>query len=383
MLGGPREPGPKVLMVSDNSITLNFFHIYFEEERYNLVLCDAANKGFDACFRELDAQRPELVVIDVDNIKNKEEALSLANNIRKNNPLTALIIMFKDKDVEIETIQCMPDLLFFGHPELNVLNIQIGHALADRSRKLEEQRARARELQEMEREKRKFMQTAHDLKSEMTGLIGSMQLVTMALGGFESLNGAKLLSAIKEAQQDMEAATRSAEKIIEKVVKALRSRGNDGEDELFSPNDVIQEALNTVKKDALAKRVRLESTLDDSLEFMYGPQRIFLSAIYNLLLNAVQATPQRGEVSVSSKKTEDALELSVKDTGAGILAENLSRIWEPDFTSKEREGGTGVGMSIIKECSDLMGGKIKVVSKVNRGTTFTLTLPFYKRRSAG
>ncbi|MBW7571468.1 HAMP domain-containing histidine kinase [Caproiciproducens sp. AGMB10547] len=101
--------------------------------------------------------------------------------------------------------------------------------------------------------------------------------------------------------------------------------------------------------------------------------------ITNLVSNALKYTPEDGNVSVSVQESERGAELSVADTGKGIPPEDLPYIFErfyrADRSRNRRTGGLGLGLTITKAIVDAHGGTIEVVSEVDRGTTFTVTLP--------
>jgi signal transduction histidine kinase len=96
----------------------------------------------------------------------------------------------------------------------------------------------------------------------------------------------------------------------------------------------------------------------------------------NLLLNAAQAIPDKGTISISTAQAgDDAIQICIHDSGAGIPAENLQRIFEPFFTTKPIGKGTGLGLSIVWGIVGKHHGKMDVSSTVGIGTTFTITLP--------
>jgi signal transduction histidine kinase len=97
-------------------------------------------------------------------------------------------------------------------------------------------------------------------------------------------------------------------------------------------------------------------------------------ALLNLVRNAADAMSTGGALTVATRRSADgAVEVSVKDTGAGIPAENLDRIFEPFFSTKD--GGTGLGLALTQQIVEEHGGRIEVDSTPGRGTTFTLRLP--------
>ena len=95
----------------------------------------------------------------------------------------------------------------------------------------------------------------------------------------------------------------------------------------------------------------------------------------NLLVNAAQAVPDRGEVSISTRLEQDSVLVEISDTGAGIPEDQLSRIYDPFFTTKPVGEGTGLGLSISYGIIERHGGTIAVVSEIGLGTTFTVRIP--------
>jgi signal transduction histidine kinase len=96
-------------------------------------------------------------------------------------------------------------------------------------------------------------------------------------------------------------------------------------------------------------------------------------AVLNLVQNALDAVAQGGMVSITGQSTATQVQLQVSDTGSGIAAEQLARIFEPLYTTKP--GGTGLGLYIVQEIVAAHGGQITVASVEGQGTTFTITLP--------
>ena len=96
-------------------------------------------------------------------------------------------------------------------------------------------------------------------------------------------------------------------------------------------------------------------------------------AVLNLVQNALDAIAQGGRVSITGQGTATQVQLQVRDTGSGIAAERLERIFEPLYTTKP--GGKGLGLYIVQEIVAAHGGQITVASMEGQGTTFTITLP--------
>jgi len=95
--------------------------------------------------------------------------------------------------------------------------------------------------------------------------------------------------------------------------------------------------------------------------------------IINLVLNAIQAMPKGGEVTISASRTNQSVLLSVQDTGVGIPQEDMTNIFKPLFTKKAQ--GQGLGLAVAKRIVEAHGGRIDVSSHVGKGSIFTITLP--------
>lgn len=125
--------------------------------------------------------------------------------------------------------------------------------------------------------------------------------------------------------------------------------------------------------------INLRTELTDEI-YLEGDEKALKQALWNLLINAAQAMPKGGEVNIKlqriftpSKKEPGQAEIIVSDTGLGIAEDDLDKIFNPFFTTKEQ--GTGLGLAIVHRIIESHGGKIKVQSQLGQGTTFKINLP--------
>jgi signal transduction histidine kinase len=106
------------------------------------------------------------------------------------------------------------------------------------------------------------------------------------------------------------------------------------------------------------------------------------TTLVNLLGNAAKYTPEGGRVALKVKTADGALVIDVEDTGVGIAAEELPRVFEKFFRSADprvqQECGTGLGLPLAREVVRLHGGELTATSQLNKGSTFTVTLPLKK-----
>ncbi|MDP2960459.1 MAG: ATP-binding protein, partial [candidate division Zixibacteria bacterium] len=103
------------------------------------------------------------------------------------------------------------------------------------------------------------------------------------------------------------------------------------------------------------------------------PKRIE-QVLFNLIENAIEAMPQGGFLTIKTKKKEDLAIFEIEDTGCGINEENLQKLYIPFFTTKPK--GSGLGLPVSKKIIADHSGYIEVKSEMNKGTKFTVYLPF-------
>ncbi len=118
---------------------------------------------------------------------------------------------------------------------------------------------------------------------------------------------------------------------------------------------------------------RLERAIEPGLPMVCVDHDQLLQVLHNLVRNGLEAVGGRGTVHVSARRDGDGLAISVSDDGPGIRQEDLPRVFEPYFTTKET--GTGLGLAVAQRIVEEHGGRIEVTSRLGKGATFTLRLP--------
>lgn len=141
-----------------------------------------------------------------------------------------------------------------------------------------------------------------------------------------------------------------------------------------SLNALIEETIQHVHMDSnFSKDVTITTTIPAHPVLLLVDPNLLKSTFLNLLVNAAQAMPQGGTITIKLKKDEKSAVISISDTGEGISLENLEKIFHPFFTTKPQ--GHGFGLSEVFRIIQAHSGTIDVESEQNQGATFTINLP--------
>lgn len=146
----------------------------------------------------------------------------------------------------------------------------------------------------------------------------------------------------------------------------------------FQLHDFLEQVVADMRQPALQKQITLVLSSDPGTIEVFGDKERLKQVLVNLIQNAIKYTQPNGSITISYERTENNVNVSVKDTGIGIPEEHLSRIFERFYrVDKERSreaGGTGLGLAIVKHIVEAHGSKIDVQSNIGEGSTFSFTL---------
>ena len=218
-----------------------------------------------------------------------------------------------------------------------------------------------------ERNRKEFTaNVSHELKIPLQSIIGSAELLENGLVKPEDTK--RFVGNIKNE------ATRLVSLINDIIRLSQLDEDSEPATESVDLYDVANEVVEILTVSAAKKQVELH--LNGEPCVMNGIRRYLYEIIYNLCDNAIRYNKDGGKVIVDLKNKDSNIILSVSDTGIGIPAEHQSRIFERfyrvDKSHSKETGGTGLGLSIVKHAVAYHGGKIKLESTVNVGTTITV-----------
>jgi len=157
-------------------------------------------------------------------------------------------------------------------------------------------------------------------------------------------------------------------KIISDLLDFSRTKASERQEVTIA--ELVASVLN---RQPPPSQVEITNAVRDDLSAVYVDEAQIVQVLGNIISNAYQAMPEGGKLTIESKEREGRVDLSFTDTGCGISKENMSRLFEPLFTTKER--GIGLGLATSKSLLDVNGGHIEVTSEEGQGTTFIVTLP--------
>jgi len=197
---------------------------------------------------------------------------------------------------------------------------------------------------------------SHDLRNPLSVIKGNLDLMTNHLGSNMDENTKKFNKRIDDSVNSMN-------NIIDDVLQF--SKTPELQKETSSINELLESALSSMD---VHDRIKITLPEDDFL--INCDQNKIKSVFTNLITNSIQSIEGEGKITVSIKEESNYLNISFEDSGSGIAESDISKIFEPMFTTKVT--GTGLGLGICKNIIDKHGGKISVH---NDPTTFTIKLP--------
>jgi two-component system, NtrC family, sensor kinase len=212
--------------------------------------------------------------------------------------------------------------------------------------------------------------------------------VNNPLGGILALSALTLedLPPDHPSRENLEEVVRQTERCRD-IVKDLLEFSRQGEvvTEELDMNEVLERTLALLHRQSLFFNIRLQKELEPDLPEILGDTSQLQQVFMNIFMNAVEAMQESGVLTVRTRPAAAGrtVEVSITDTGRGIPADYLHRIFDPFFTAGKDRQGTGLGLSIAYGIITKHQGTITVDSEMGRGTTFTIRLPAAASAAAG
>jgi len=217
---------------------------------------------------------------------------------------------------------------------------------------------------------------AHEVNNPLAGIL---VYITLLLNKYKEK---KLQTEVTENQ------LLKMKKELERTTRIIRnlldfSRQSDPTIRPVELNKIVEAALLLVRHQINLENIKLEKKLDKKLPLVLADFDQIQQVLINIILNATQAMPEGGNLTITTSVNEgikigetlkNTVRIEIRDTGVGISKENLSKLFTPFFTTKERGKGVGLGLPVVHGIIERHKGKIEVDSELNVGTTFTIYL---------
>jgi len=230
------------------------------------------------------------------------------------------------------------------------------------------------ELIELNATKDKFFSIiAHDLKNPLYTLLGGTELL---IKNFRNLEADKVETILRNLNSN----TLQTYKLLENLLDWARNQQNrmDFNPVVIDLCEVANEIVALLSPMAAAKNITVNQNIKPAC-IVIADAYMLNAVLRNLISNAIKFTYTNGVVQINAVEQEQELEISVTDNGVGITKETLKKLFQIDSAKSDfgtsGEKGTGLGLLLCKEFVHKHGGNIRVESKVDKGSTFTFTLP--------
>ncbi|WP_411352014.1 cache domain-containing protein [Leisingera aquaemixtae] len=206
---------------------------------------------------------------------------------------------------------------------------------------------------------------AHEINNPVAVIQGNLDLARTVLG--------RHAEPVEEEFRLIDDQVYRISVIVSKLLQFARPEEYSGATGLISPAEVVADCLVLTRHQIEATGIEAEAHLASTGQVRISRTEL-QQVIVNLILNAVQAMPGGGRLTLTAEDTPDGVLLAAEDTGTGIPADLLNRIFDPFFTTKQAQG-TGLGLSISHQLVSRAGGRITVQSEPGQGTRFEIFLP--------
>jgi signal transduction histidine kinase len=288
--------------------------------------------------------------------------------------VVAALVLARSSSAAIARLGRTAKQLGDGALEVRVGPLEAGPELDTLGRTLDTMADRLQRAQEREREieaSRRDLITAvsHDLRTPLS----SLRAMVEAIDDRVVRDPASLKRYAGEMRRSVNQLVDMVDDLFE--LTQLDAGAIEEETTRASLDEVVRAAMATVELQAESKGLSLLADLHGAGDTPCSPR--LTRVLQTLLVNAARHTPAEGSVRIDAERRAHQLEVSVEDTGEGIVAEDLARVFEPFFRADQSRsrGGAGLGLALAKRIVEALGGSITAISAPNEGSRFAIELP--------
>jgi two-component system NtrC family sensor kinase len=219
---------------------------------------------------------------------------------------------------------------------------------------------------------------AHEINNPLGIIAQEAQWVQCTLTS-DTFKDVKEIDDCRDSLQVISSEVDRCKEIVQKLLNLAREMNPVIQS--VDMNDLTNHIADLVDKEVSRRNIRIIRVFDRDLPVVYSDPPLLRQVILNLLDNAAHAVDKDGEITIGTQRAaNDSVVLTVKDSGSGIPAANLEKIFAPFFSTKPAGRGTGLGLAICRVIVERLGGDISVTSEVGKYTAFRIRLPIDPRR---
>ncbi|MDD3042777.1 MAG: CHASE4 domain-containing protein [Methanosarcinaceae archaeon] len=341
-----------------------------------LVFLDTDMKVKWANKEALDYMNADLESV---NGKSREEMVSIFGALITNSPAEEALSRGESVSAEVRTA-CGETWFIKANPVLNdkgqITGILENFLDITERKNYEENVLRAKMAAEAANQtKNAFLANmSHELRTPLNSVIGFSGLLSEKIPG--SLNEKQL-----RYTNNISTSGKHLLRLINDILDLSKVEAGKMEMQYseFGLKEALEEAKATLEPLAARKELRLEIEVKTRLGVIRADRNKFIQIMYNLLSNAIKFTPKKGLVRIEAGISGTMVKIAVMDSGIGISEAGQKKLFRPfvqlDSTHSREYGGTGLGLTLVKEMVALHGGEVRVWSKEGSGSTFSFTLP--------
>ncbi|MBN1788335.1 MAG: hypothetical protein JW806_08065 [Sedimentisphaerales bacterium] len=207
---------------------------------------------------------------------------------------------------------------------------------------------------------------AHEIKNPLSIIKVNLKLISESLSGKDE-NSTRAAKKIEVVRKETDRVEQILDDFLSFVKKAEPQLAR------VDINEIVNEMIDFYSPQAFSHSITVRNSLTDESLICKADSDMLKQVLLNLLLNAQQAMPEGGELMLRTQKNGPNAVVIISDTGKGIEADNLDKIFDAYYST--RPGGSGLGLSTSKKIIEAHNGSIKVDSIPGKGTSFTIQLP--------
>ena len=254
----------------------------------------------------------------------------------------------------------MEDELRYNEEMLKDYSEKLEDMVKERTKELEETREKLIRQEKLAVIGKMAGSVGHELRNPLGVISNAVYFLKLVLSSSEN--------TVKDYLNIISEEVKKSDKIISDLLDFARIKSIDKVE--ISLSEIFSDILETY---TITDNIKVINRISGELPYIYADRNHVVQIFGNLIINACQAMPQGGELFIEAEVVKNSISISIGDTGCGISEDNITKIFEPLFTTKPR--GIGLGLCICKNLLSANGGNIEVKSAEYKGTVFTVTLP--------